>query len=151
MHCHRNYKAVDKMSDVTGRWFLEFRGQTMKQAWEGLKKFIGKILSLIPTRWSGIRRIQEIKLISSMYIWIFMVPIAAKVLSRVEEIVTVRIFDYQFEVFLTLPFSWNVFYFSAIFFALATLLHRLTGPRLILDHPTYASFREEGKEGQLSP
>jgi len=80
-----------------------------------------------------------------MYIWIFLVPIAAKLLSQVNEVANVEIFGYKFEILLSLPFSWKAFYFSAIFFALATILHRLKGPRLIHDHPTYASFREEGK------
>ena len=80
-----------------------------------------------------------------MYIWIFLVPIAAKILSRVEDVATITIFGYTFSIPLSLPFSWKVFYFSAICFAFGNLLHKLRCPKLILDHPTYSTFREEGK------
>jgi hypothetical protein len=80
-----------------------------------------------------------------MYIWLFIVPIAAKTFSLMGDIATVTVFDYQFKIELTLPFSWNVFYFSALFFAIAHLTYNFRCPKLVKQHPTYTSFNREGK------
>lgn len=95
--------------------------------------------------WSQLNKIRQIKTISSMYIWIFIVPIAAKILSMTSDIATVTLFEYTFNVNLSLPFSWKMFYFSALFFALATLIYQIRCPRLIKEYPTYSSFESEGK------
>lgn len=99
----------------------------------------------IQLNWSQLTKIRDIKLISSMYIWIFLVPIAVKVLSLTSDIATVEVFKYQFAIHLSLPFSWQVFYFSALSFALATLLYQARCPRIIKEYPTYSSFEQEGK------
>lgn len=106
----------------------------------------------IDFNWSQLNKIKDIKLISSMYIWVFIVPIAAKVLSLTSDIATITVFSYTFDVNLSLPFSWKLFYFSALFFALATLIYQTRCPRLIKEYPTYVSFESEGKpEWHLRP
>ncbi|WP_299178866.1 hypothetical protein [uncultured Neptuniibacter sp.] len=99
----------------------------------------------IQLNWSQLNQIRGIKLISSMYIWIFLVPIAVKLLSLADNVATLEIFKYQFAVHLSLPFSWQVFYFSALSFALATLIYQARCPRIIKEYPTYSSFEIEGK------
>jgi len=102
--------------------------------------------------WSQLDRIRQIKIISSMYIWIFIVPIVAKILSMTSDVATVTVFEYTFDVNLSLPFSWKMFYFSALSFALATLIYQARCPRLIKEYPTYSSFEVEGKpEWHLRP
>nr|MBF4401390.1 hypothetical protein [Vibrio anguillarum] len=54
--------------------------------------------------WSNLNKVHDVKLISSMYVWIFIVPVAAKVLSGTNELALVTIFDYTFELHLKLPF-----------------------------------------------
>ena len=99
----------------------------------------------LPNEWTQLVEIQGIKLISSMYIWLFIVPISAKALALMDGIAPVTVFDYQFELQLALPFSWNVFYFSALFFVIGHLTFNLRCPKLIKQHPTYSSFKGEGK------
>lgn len=87
-----------------------------------------------------------------MYIWVFIVPIAAKILSMTSDMATITIFEYTFDVNLALPFSWKMFYFSALFFALATLIYQIRCPRLVKEYPTYSDFDVEGKpEWHLRP
>ncbi|OCH11036.1 hypothetical protein [Aliivibrio sp. 1S128] len=106
----------------------------------------------VELNWSQLNQIKNIKMISSMYIWIFIVPIAAKVLSLTNEMATVTLFDYTFQVNLALPFSWRLFYFAALFFALATLIYQARCPRLIKEYSTFATFDNEGKpEWHLRP
>lgn len=80
-----------------------------------------------------------------MYIWIFIVPISAKVLEKTHEIAEITIYSYTFEVTLSLPFSWKIFYFAALSFAIATIIYQTRCPRLIKEHPTFASYENEGK------
>jgi hypothetical protein len=102
--------------------------------------------------WSQLDKIRKIKIISSMYIWVFIVPIAAKILSMTSDMATITIFEYTFDVNLALPFSWKMFYFSALFFALATLIYQIRCPRLVKEYPTYSDFDVEGKpEWHLRP
>jgi hypothetical protein len=102
--------------------------------------------------WSQLDKIRKIKIISSMYIWVFIVPIAAKILSMTSDVATITIFEYTFDVNLALPFSWKMFYFSALFFATATLIYQIRCPRLVKEYPTYSDFEVEGKpEWHLRP
>lgn len=98
-----------------------------------------------PSLLSDLRSIHAVKLISSMYVWIFIVPVVAQLLSKVNDVATFTIFGYSFEVALELPFSWKVFYFSAMCFALANIIYSIRCPTLIKDHPSYSSFVSEGK------
>lgn len=86
-----------------------------------------------------------------MYIWLFIVPILAKTLAGLEDVASITVFDYSFNLQLSLPFSWKVFYFSALFFAAANLLLLSRCYSLIKDHKSFTDFREQGKqEIQLS-
>ena len=80
-----------------------------------------------------------------MYVWLFIVPVIAKGLSKVEDIAKVNIFEYSFELKLGLPFSWKVFYFSALTFAAANLLFLWKCYSLIKDHSSFSEFKEAGK------
>ena len=101
--------------------------------------------SLSLAKWSTLKNVHDIKLISSMYIWIFVVPIAVKLLSLTDDEANITIFQYSFQIPLTLPFSCSLFYFSAICFVVANVIYRFRCPSLIKDHPTYSSFVTEKK------
>ena len=95
--------------------------------------------------WELISFVQRIKFIQTMYIWIFIVPILVKSLSKLSDAATVTIFQHTFEVQLALPFSWMIFYFSALAFALANVLYQLRCPGIIKDHKDYADFKSSNK------
>ncbi|TOH86567.1 hypothetical protein, partial [Vibrio parahaemolyticus] len=44
------------------------------------------------------------------------------------------------------PFSWAMFYFSALCLALGNLVYLMKCPKVIKDHPTYQSYLNEGKK-----
>ena len=80
-----------------------------------------------------------------MYIWIFIVPIAARLLERAEDAATVKIFNCTFVVQLTLPLSWATFYFTVIDFALANLIFQTRGPATVKDHDDYYGSKQSHK------
>ncbi len=80
-----------------------------------------------------------------MYIWIFIVPILVKVLEKIGDTAHVTIFEYTFEAQLSLPFSWSIFYASALTFATANLIFFLRCPTIIKEQKDYAEFRNANK------
>ena len=99
-----------------------------------------KIINII--NWYQLKIINKSKFINTMYIWIFLVPIAARLLENVNESATVTIFNYTFEAQLTLPFSWLVFYFSAMAFAIANLIFQFRCPDIVKEHDDYTDFKQ---------
>ncbi|EKO3698584.1 hypothetical protein P0F10_003348 [Vibrio metschnikovii] len=114
----------------------------MSEWWHNLKNWYEQK----EINWSSLNKIHNVKLISSMYIWIFIVPVAAKVLSGTNDLALVTVFDYTFELHLKLPFSWQCFYFSALFFAAATVIYNWRCPKLIQQYSSFSEFESEGKQ-----
>ena len=95
--------------------------------------------------WSNLRLFGQHKFVSSMYIWLFTVPIIANALNGLEDKFPVTIFTHTFEFHSTLPFSWQAFFYSALSFTLANLIRITFCPRIISDHSDYASFKSSEK------
>ncbi|MGJ8670327.1 MAG: hypothetical protein ACSHXK_12615 [Oceanococcus sp.] len=98
-----------------------------------------------PASWPEIRRIQTLNIVRSMYVWLFVVPLLAKAFSRLEEVATVTVFGHTFQLILELPFSWVVFYASALAFVAANILYQVWCPTIVKDHENWASFEGAGK------
>lgn len=103
------------------------------------------LLSKLNIRWQELRQIQRSKFISSMYIWILVVPVVAKILFKIERYLTFNIFGQKVELVISLPFSWKVFFFSALSFSIANSIVLLACPRIIKDHLSFAGFKGDGK------
>ncbi|MEM7611098.1 MAG: hypothetical protein AAF270_05435 [Pseudomonadota bacterium] len=97
------------------------------------------------TNWSTLKRVETIRLVQSMYIWLFLVPILVKFTNRIEDLISVTIFDYSFEIATGVPFSWQLFYFSAVGFVLGNLLVLIFCPRVIAENESYSSFVDQKK------
>jgi len=104
-------------------------------------------------KWCDLKKIGDTKFVNSMYMWIFAVPLLVKAFEYVEdEKLIFQIFQQQVPISTSLPFSWSMFYFSALFLALGNLIYLLKCPKIIKDHPTYQSYVNEGKKlKQLGP
>jgi len=95
--------------------------------------------------WSLIKVSTQNRFVQSMYIWIFAVPIVAKALSKIEESIEIVIFNYSFTLVTELPFSWIVFFFNALFFAIANALFLIFCPAIIREQDNYADFKTQGR------
>jgi hypothetical protein len=98
----------------------------------------------IPT-WSTIRTFGNSRLLRSSYAWIVIVPIAARVLSRVESAFQLDLGGRSIQLELSLPFSWELFFYGALFTSLANALYALACPWLVKRFPTYGAFSGEGR------
>lgn len=116
-------------------------------------------LNVLQSNWVKVREIQNLGIVKSMYLWLVIVPLIAKGFAGIGDTVELVIFQYPVTVNLDLPFSWVVFYLSATAFVIANIFYQLFCPRLIRDHPHYASFESSKKDrthlvgyyGELNP
>jgi hypothetical protein len=104
-------------------------------------------------KWCDLKKIGDTKFVNSMYMWIFVVPLLVKAFEYVEdEKLIFQIFQQKLPISTSLPFSWSMFYFSALFLALGNLIYLFKCPKIIKEHPTYQSYINEGKKlKQLGP
>ncbi len=88
--------------------------------------------------WKVISNISKMKFVKTILVWVVIVPIIAKVLSSLKE--------YQFINFdLVLPFSWVLFYFSALFFLIGNILYNIFVPPIINENRSFSHFLQMGR------
>jgi hypothetical protein len=102
---------------------------------------------LIPT-WSSLSSIGKSRVLRSSYIWLFLVPITARLLEKTGTEIKVPIWYSEYTITLGLPFSWKIFYYSSIAFALASFLYSTRCPQLIRGYNRFSEFIDEGKGGR---
>jgi hypothetical protein len=89
--------------------------------------------------WLKIADIGNSKIVRSMLIWMLITPIFAKLFGSVN---TMNITFLQLDnpVVLSLPFSWQVFFFCALSFTIANILFSYKCPELIKKYKHYSDF-----------
>jgi len=101
--------------------------------------------TMIFLKWSQLKFLPSNRLIKSMGYWLFIVPIAAKILSHVNTPVLLKLYDYDLHLDLSLPFSWYAFFFSALFFSVGNIFYMIWCPTIVKDHLSFAGFFGDGK------
>ncbi|MCJ8337591.1 MAG: hypothetical protein MJK10_03890 [Pseudomonadales bacterium] len=96
-------------------------------------------------KWSYARHLADSAIVKSSYIWLLVVPIAAKLLSNTEGSLGVIIFGETVDVPLSLPFSWQLFFYAAIVFSCANVIYTIRCPKTL---KAYRSFQEYEKQGR---
>ena len=95
--------------------------------------------------WSQLKKLNAVKFINTMYVWIFIVPILVKALENIGDTAKLTIFSHTFIAQLSLPFSWVLFYFSAMSFAAANIIFQIWCPNIIKEQSDYSEFRGANK------
>ena len=113
-----------------GRLFINFRRTLPKSAFTW--------------QWSTLNRFGQSSLLRTSYVWLFLVPIAAKAISEIKERMPLNVVGYKFDVLPGLPFSWTAFYFMSVSFAIATFVYSWRCPSIVRRYPSFAQFRDEG-------
>lgn len=98
-------------------------------------------------KWTDLQKVSDTKFVKSMYMWIFIVPLLVKAFEYVEdEKFVLQVFEQQLPISTSLPFSWSMFYFSALFLALGNLIYLYKCPKIIKEHRNYQNYVAEGKK-----
>ena len=103
----------------------------------GLKDF--KKFSL----WSSLKTVQTNKIVSSTYVWLVIVPVFAKAFSAIES-VKFEMSGVYYTIDLTLPFSWVVFFFSALCFVVGNVIYVFSCSEFIKNYNDYGDFKSKG-------
>jgi hypothetical protein len=90
--------------------------------------------------WLQIADIGNSKIVKSMMIWMFVTPIFAKSLSSVNS-VELSFFKTDQSLSLTLPFSWQIFFFCAVFFTVANIFYTLKCPSIVSKYKSFSDFK----------
>lgn len=97
--------------------------------------------------WINLRRFGESRMVQSSYIWLVLVPIFARALEHVASPVRVSIFGAEHLINISLPFSWFLFFFSALAFASGSLLYKIYCPAIISEFSNFREYMDSGGEG----
>ena len=114
--------------------------QTVKEFLVSLFRGIVK-----PPTWLVLKRRLDSRLLRTSYFWIVFVPIAARVVGSLPATVEAHLLSKMFIFNLDLPFSWQIFYWSSMFFAAASLLYSSKCPEVIRDFDKFSDFASEGR------
>lgn len=87
----------------------------------------------------------DIKLVKISYIWIILVPIMAKALNGISDTIPIKFGNVTIDFNVALPFSWQLFFFSALAFSLAQFLYALFCPEIIKKYKNVGEFKDDGK------
>lgn len=99
--------------------------------------------------WVALKRLGNNRIVRSSQIWFFMIPIIVKFLSKINFPIEVNIelLSIDFVLNITLPFSWKLFYFSAVFFALGTFLYSIFCPHIVKYYADFDDFIKQEQSG----
>jgi hypothetical protein len=96
-------------------------------------------------RWSTLYDMGNSRLLRTSYVWLIVVPIAAKLLVGVNELLTFSVYGQEFQIEPGLPFSWKAFYFSSVSFSVAGLIYSFRCEGLAKHFRTFADYENEGR------
>lgn len=95
--------------------------------------------------WSNFNALGQSKIVKSSYVWTFVVPVAAKLLSAIPEGAIFQIGSSGLKFALGVPFSWEMIYYASLSFATATLIYEVFCPEIVKRYSRYSDFAGEGK------
>ncbi len=95
--------------------------------------------------WNSLSILRKNRLIQSSYIWLVIVPVTAKLFSKLSDTFIFSIHSKQYVLDLVLPFSWKLFYVSAICFTVANILFTFFSPKIYKENFDYGGFRSSGR------
>ncbi len=95
--------------------------------------------------WSKINKVGNSKILKTSYYWLIIIPLFAKLLSGIKDILTFNIFGVEVIIRFSLPFSWQLFYISALLIAIADIIYTYKCPELIKEFKDYNSYQMSGR------
>ena len=94
---------------------------------------------MLKLKWSDLNTLGQNRFSRTSYVWIIVVPLIVKI-SRFLERENGIIFDIDSD----LPFSWYLFFYGALFFALASTVYYLFCPEIIRKFKNFGEFNSSG-------
>ncbi len=96
--------------------------------------------------WRSIGKLGNNKLVQKSYIYLIVVPIAAKLLSRIKSPVKMNVGGFNFEFVIDLPFNWKILFFAALCFTIGSIIYSLFAPLIIRENSSFGDFKSHNKD-----
>ena len=103
-----------------------------------------KILNFLKSKilsWSRLRNFGDNQILKSSYFWIAFVPLVAKILRHVNS-VNIEFYKEIIKLDLELPFSWQLFFWGALFTSIANLIYAIKCPDIIKNFDDFSEFEQ---------
>lgn len=84
--------------------------------------------------WNKLHTLGQSKIVKSSYIWLFIIPVAAKLLSPFAGEHELEIFGKLFYVDIDLPFKWKLLFLMAILFGIGQAIYALRCPTIVRNY-----------------
>jgi len=99
---------------------------------------------ILRIRWSDVRALGQNRLVRSSFVWIAIVPAAARIALSLKERVTDPPWAKGMVESLHLPFSWQLLFWAAVCFTFGTVVYDRRCPAIVRDHADLGSFQRAG-------
>jgi len=119
-----------------------------RKGWGFFTKRLKLLRGIVP-RWSFFSRVGNSKVLREMARWFVLVPIFVRALATAAREVT-DMPQLNFFSHFALPFDWQLLYYSAFSFMLASIIYELRAPRLFRDFTNYFQFSRAEAEWRES-
>ena len=103
------------------------------------------LLLLTPPLWSNLRRLGTSKILRTSYFWLVSVPFLAKVLDKIPNTFAFYIQEQAITLTLSLPFSLTLFYLTAVFLSISSLIFDFFCPCMIKNYSNPNEYLADGR------
>ena len=125
---------IDNITSAVGKILIQLARESVERMSESPRG--------VTWTWDTIKGLGQAKVLRASFIFLFLVPILAKLFVNLPEEITVPILNKTIVVPMALPFSWFLLFVSAIFASIGNLLYAAFCPNLIRDFRDYQAFDE---------
>lgn len=106
------------------------------------------ILQNFPINWRMLKAIADSSAVKNSFVWLIIVPLVAKALTGINDVLTFDLFGNSVSINTTLPFSWQHLFWAACWFTVANLIYISRCPEIVKSYKTFTDFEADAK-GQL--
>lgn len=96
-------------------------------------------------KWTSQRELANSKIIKSSYIWLLVVPLSARMLGSIDDVIDLTMFGASMKVSTSLPFSWQLFFIAACLFSVANIIYSIFCPLIVKSYSHFSEFESQGK------
>jgi len=95
--------------------------------------------------WEFISKYGRNKFVKTSYIYLVIVPLLAKLLSKLENPLKIILSGIEYKFDLSLPFNWILFYFAALAFTIGYIIFFVRAPNIIKENINFSDFSDAKK------
>lgn len=128
----------------------EVQVRLIRFAYELTKKSVENMSdkpSGITWTWETIKGFGQAKILKTSYVFLFLIPVLAGMLSKLPEEIVIPIFEKKIPIVLDLPFSWFILFISACFASIGNIIYSSFCPSLIKEYLNFPSFKDHRRDG----